>query len=278
MDTPTAKRIVIGSLALVVVTAEIRKIRDGKGPTIAPPVGGLAAGAILVLVAGPAPTIASTFALIALVGQLAVDVSDPKGSALFAAVNNATNPNRKGAGSIGASGVNQAARNLSEAVSNLSAGAGTRWWSSSAGLAGALSGAGSSIGSAVSATSAGMVQFKAATGQTITCAPSLQPNLERMIADALAQGVRLTGGCWRSSEEQARLRKAHCKNPDTDPASACSPPTAPVGKSQHERGLAIDFDNCKAGSKAHRWLTANAARYGLYQLPSESWHWSTTGS
>ena len=26
------------------------------------------------------------------------------------------------------------------------------------------------------------------------------------------------------------------------------------------------------------WLRANAGRFGFRQLPSESWHWSTTGS
>ena len=30
-------------------------------------------------------------------------------------------------------------------------------------------------------------------------------------------------------------------------------------------------------SAGFKWLKANAARYGFYNLPSEAWHWSTTG-
>ena len=51
----------------------------------------------------------------------------------------------------------------------------------------------------------------------------------------------------------------------------------------HERGLAIDFtyNGRIIGSRsgpAWSWLSANAASYGLYNLPSEPWHWSTTGN
>ena len=30
-------------------------------------------------------------------------------------------------------------------------------------------------------------------------------------------------------------------------------------------------------SSAFQWLAANASRFGFYNLPSEPWHWSTTG-
>ena len=29
---------------------------------------------------------------------------------------------------------------------------------------------------------------------------------------------------------------------------------------------------------AYRWLAAHAAKYGLYNLPSEPWHWSVNGN
>jgi D-alanyl-D-alanine carboxypeptidase len=50
----------------------------------------------------------------------------------------------------------------------------------------------------------------------------------------------------------------------------------------HERGLAVDFtlDGALIGTRSNRgyvWLAANAARFGLYNLPSEPWHWSTDG-
>ncbi|MGI9596067.1 MAG: M15 family metallopeptidase [Acidimicrobiales bacterium] len=66
------------------------------------------------------------------------------------------------------------------------------------------------------------------------------------------------------------------------PSSQCRPPTARPGRSQHERGLAIDF-TYNGGSistrsnKGFKWLNANAATYGLKNLASEPWHWSTTG-
>ena len=49
----------------------------------------------------------------------------------------------------------------------------------------------------------------------------------------------------------------------------------------HERGLAIDFTSggrtLTRGSAAYAWLAANAGSFGFYNLPSEPWHWSTTG-
>ena len=67
------------------------------------------------------------------------------------------------------------------------------------------------------------------------------------------------------------------------PASACSPPTARPGQSNHERGLAIDF-TYNGGSITTRsnpgfvWLAENAASFGFVNLPSEPWHWSTDGN
>ena len=47
----------------------------------------------------------------------------------------------------------------------------------------------------------------------------------------------------------------------------------------HERGLAIDFDNCSYRSSAcYLWLAGNASWYGFYNLPSEPWHWSINGN
>ena len=50
----------------------------------------------------------------------------------------------------------------------------------------------------------------------------------------------------------------------------------------HERGLAIDF-SCNGGGAIRRGNCVlelpgrPRARYGLYNLPSEPWHWSTNG-
>jgi outer membrane lipoprotein-sorting protein len=103
----------------------------------------------------------------------------------------------------------------------------------------------------------------------------------RMIRDARAAGIGLTGWGWRSVEDQIRLRRQNCGTSHYAiydmPSSQCSPPTARPGSSQHERGLALDFSSMTSTSAGFRWLKANATRYGFYNLPSEAWHWSTTG-
>ena len=51
----------------------------------------------------------------------------------------------------------------------------------------------------------------------------------------------------------------------------------------HERGLAIDFtyNGSTIGSHSspgYKWLASHASQYGLYNLASEPWHWSTNGN
>jgi hypothetical protein len=119
----------------------------------------------------------------------------------------------------------------------------------------------------------------------IQVAASLRQPLANLLAAAKADGVYLSGGGYRSSASQIALRRAHCGSSSfaiyQARASSCSPPTARPGASQHERGLAIDFtQNGRAltrSTSGYRWLRANAHRYGLKNLPSEAWHWSTTG-
>jgi LAS superfamily LD-carboxypeptidase LdcB len=101
-----------------------------------------------------------------------------------------------------------------------------------------------------------------------------------------AAGLSLGGSGYRDPQQQATLRQAHCGSSDYDiydkPASQCSPPTARPGQSMHEQGLAVDFTSdgsivTSRSSAAYRWLQGNASRYGLYNLPSEPWHWSVNG-
>ena len=124
-------------------------------------------------------------------------------------------------------------------------------------------------------TANGIVQIPGIAGGVNA---SISGQVSRMINDARSRGIILTGTGYRSPERQLALRFQNCPDPYSSPASACSPPTALPGTSMHERGLAIDFDNCSYGSAVYNWLRANASRYGLRNLPSESWHWSTTGS
>jgi len=93
-----------------------------------------------------------------------------------------------------------------------------------------------------------------------------------MIAAAKAAGVSLSGSGFRSYETQQSLYSSNCSS------GGCSPPTARPGNSMHERGLAVDFSSCSKGGKVYNWLKKNGSKYGFYNLPSESWHWSMSGN
>lgn len=137
------------------------------------------------------------------------------------------------------------------------------------------------------ASAAGAIAAGRVPGGTIVSVYGIRVNqniarrVEAMITAAKRDGVTLRGGGYRSSIEQAALRKAHCCGDPSSSKCSCGPATAPVGSSRHETGEAIDFRNAGGsitrGSKEFQWLAANASRYGLYNLPSEPWHWSTDG-
>ena len=112
---------------------------------------------------------------------------------------------------------------------------------------------------------------------------SIAGNLQALLAAAAADGTPLSGSGFRDPSQQIALRRQNCGGSDyavyNASPSSCSPPTARPGSSMHERGLAIDFRNCGSHSTAcYQWLAANASRFGFHNLPSEAWHWSTTGS
>jgi LAS superfamily LD-carboxypeptidase LdcB len=126
-----------------------------------------------------------------------------------------------------------------------------------------------------------------ATVGGIEVAAEIADQLGRMIAAAAADGITLEGGGWRSPDEQISIRMEVCGTSDYAiwemPSWECSPPVARPGRSMHDQGLAIDFtaDGDLIRSHSHPafvWLASNAERFGFYNLPSEPWHWSTTGS
>jgi LAS superfamily LD-carboxypeptidase LdcB len=145
-------------------------------------------------------------------------------------------------------------------------------------------GAPRSPGGSVSPGPGSLSSVSCPNGGSITVASSIADDLSRMIQAAAADGIVLCGGGYRSSERQAELRRINgCPDTYNAPASSCRVPTAPPGRSMHERGLAVDF-TCNGGgairsrsSPCFQWLSANAAGYGLYNLPSSPWHWSTNG-
>ncbi len=111
-------------------------------------------------------------------------------------------------------------------------------------------------------------------------------NLRRLLDHAASEGHTFSGGGYRDSASQIRLRRAHCGTSNYAiyqmPASQCRPPTARPGASMHEQGKAIDFRYngrtiSSRSNPGYQWLAANAAAYGFYNLPSEPWHWSING-
>jgi LAS superfamily LD-carboxypeptidase LdcB len=133
----------------------------------------------------------------------------------------------------------------------------------------------------------GLATVSCPAGGSITVAGSISGNVQALLNDAAADGVMLCGGGYRDPQEQIELRMAHCGTSYYAiyqmPASQCSPPTAIPGTSMHEQGLAIDFTcngggTVSTGDECWDWLQANAVGYGLYNLPSEPWHWSTNGN
>lgn len=303
MDSPTAKRIILGSMALTVMVSMAARMtragaagsgrglgtptkptgnvgglvgavgasrpggtppgstpggapapnRSGSGPALGAPIGGLVAAGALSALAGPMPEAAATIALIALTTVLATD-----GVAVAGLVAGAPARSNK-----------LASLNQSQDY--------TPTPRARAAVSGAQSAVSSTLLPGTSSAQEGMVTITTASGR-FTCSPTIASNLTAMVNAAAAQGVKLYGSCWRSNARQKELRVINgCPDVMTSPASSCRVPTAIPGTSQHEVGLAIDFEDCDYGTPVHNWLKANAARYGFQQLPSESWHWSTTG-
>jgi D-alanyl-D-alanine carboxypeptidase len=124
------------------------------------------------------------------------------------------------------------------------------------------------------------------TVEGITVRADITDQVGALVRAARADGHILAGSGYRDPARQIALRRQHCGTSGYAiyqmPPSRCSPPTARPGTSLHERGLAVDFSCAGAliRSRTHpcyRWLAAHAADHGLYNLPSEPWHWSTTG-
>jgi len=130
-----------------------------------------------------------------------------------------------------------------------------------------------------------------ATPAKINVCGSIYDNLNRMIIAAKADNpsIILSGGGSRKISTQQALRvKNSCPNLTTPPSS-CHPNVVAIpGTSNHEKGLAVDF-NCNGVSmtkgdtsnKCYQWLVKNAGTYNflnkLAVSKGEVWHWSTTG-
>jgi hypothetical protein len=141
--------------------------------------------------------------------------------------------------------------------------------------------------STVSPAPGGLATVTCPGGGSITVAGTIGSQVQGLLDASYADGVTLCGGGYRDPQAQIELRMAHCGTSDYAiyemPSSQCSPPTARPGSSMHEQGLAVDFTcngggTVSSGSSCFAWLSDHAAEYGLYNLPSEPWHWSTNGN
>ena len=120
----------------------------------------------------------------------------------------------------------------------------------------------------------------------ITVNAAIGDRLRGLLDAAKADGFWFGGYGWRDINTQIALRRQNCGTSDYAiyqmPPDQCSPPTARPGLSMHEQGLAVDFSVngrflTSRSDPAFLWLAANARRWGFSNLPSEPWHWSTTG-
>jgi septal ring factor EnvC (AmiA/AmiB activator) len=181
-----------------------------------------------------------------------------------------------------------------QAAAEAAAAAAAAAQSSSGGGGGGSSGGGGGRGggdpapSVIAPAPGGLATVTCPYGGSIKVAGSIASNVQALLDAAAAQGVSLCASSgWRSPESQIELRRLHCGTSNYAiyymPSSQCNPPTARPGSSMHERGLAIDF-SCNGGGAIRRgnscwnFLAAHANDYGLYNLPSEPWHWSTNGN
>jgi hypothetical protein len=88
-------------------------------------------------------------------------------------------------------------------------------------------------------------------------------------------GSKLSPGSHRSFADQTYLFNLYG-----------SPRAARPGNSMHEWGLAMDLRcagkdgkilSMSQNTKCLTWMRNNAAKYGVYNLPTEPWHWSSNG-
>ena len=138
----------------------------------------------------------------------------------------------------------------------------------------------------IQAPPGGVVSVPCPGGGSIQVAGDIAKPVGRLLTDIAEAGISMCGNGYRDPADQIAVRRSNCGTSYYAiwimPASYCSPPTARPGASMHEQGLAIDFtvggSTIGYGSAAYDWLKAHAADYGLSNLPSEPWHWSTNGN
>lgn len=168
---------------------------------------------------------------------------------------------------------------------------------------------GTTDGGVVSAYNDG-VEFKirVCTAGGIKVNSQISGSIKLMLDAATAAGVALSGGGFRTLQDQVGIYNSHCDAANLTPtpppypkASAGDytkcPGAAPPGYSNHEMGFAIDFScagtlipqsyTAASSNACFTWLLANGGTYGLFEFGRgasrekvgyEAWHWSVDGS
>ena len=130
------------------------------------------------------------------------------------------------------------------------------------------------------------VNFKLTWVRGFEVNTQIADDVEGLVAALEAEGFDMGGWGYRSHQEQINLRRAHCGTSEwaiwQKPSSTCRPPTARPGRSNHEKGLAIDFTESgrlitSRSRPVFQALQRLAPQFGLKNLPSEPWHWSVDG-
>jgi hypothetical protein len=95
------------------------------------------------------------------------------------------------------------------------------------------------------------------------------PKFKAMMAAASKAGIHLSiNSAFRTYAEQAALYRKYG-----------SPRAARPGYSNHQQGLSVDIGGIGGyGTRAYKWLAANAAKYGFKNdVKNEFWHWTFKG-
>lgn len=114
---------------------------------------------------------------------------------------------------------------------------------------------------------------------------TIAQDLANIISAAKKDGITLSGYGSRSKASQVQKRIQNCGGSANiyNKDAVCKPKTAIPGNSNHEKGLAVDF-NCNGktmtesggiNSVCYKWLTVNGGVFkNNYSATKESWHWS----
>jgi len=110
--------------------------------------------------------------------------------------------------------------------------------------------------------------------------PCIAPEVERIVALAGTQGMKLAGSGWasRTVQEQKRINNG-CAGRVYDKSCTGSPRTAVPGTSRHEFGTAIDFtcNGTLIGSRSSQCFVFLSKNTTLKNLDIEPYHWSNDG-